>query len=621
MNAPDIKVPEPKIKLKLDYEAPIWSGLPPAGAKLEILKGGAIIKEIPLKDKQYFVFGRHEESVDVLCEHGSISRMHLILQFKDNGDAYIFDLGSTHGSYINKREIPKNEHVKLNNSDLFKLGQSTRLYIYSYDAPEEQIEEESISTKDNESKESRKQRMLKLYEDKVKKDEQIKSDMDNDGKATWGISFDNDDSTRKDQARANKISDEDIKRFGLQYGQKINYEALKSSSDLSDIQKNAIKKAESTEKRIEKLTKELEGIQAKQAQMLDLTQGQQERYYKIENELEQLRETLDHQEDNIRNMVINGTDEDNYDEVKNHRDFYKQWESQDYDDEFYDRSKTNKFNKRTQKRMTKADLSSGDTYESVKIRLDLKMKERDALMKKMIDINYEEKQKRKQQYEGDDYDELDAFMDQNNKKMKSDEKQFVKDRLNEVNQEIEKCNSMLTLLMPSSFSTAKKAEPVKATPDKPKVTNTEKLQKKQKNNPQGGLSSVLEKLSSMAKTKEQELKYKQQQSEIAESSVHSYDTPRFQNNDSYHTVSVTDVNSSDQQLNQNESNEPKNFFSEIVSNIKAVGDNENIDISKYSMFVEQYHDEHRKQPLENEQSNKRQKIDENEENTVIKFGS
>ena len=49
--------------------------------------------------------------------------------------------------------------------------------------------------------------------------------------------------------------------------------------------------------------KELEGIQAKQAKMLDLTEGQQERMYKIESELEELKDTLENQEDNVRNMI------------------------------------------------------------------------------------------------------------------------------------------------------------------------------------------------------------------------------------------------------------------------------------------------------------------------------
>lgn len=70
------EAPKPKEKIDIDYEVPIWAGLPPEGAKLEVLKGGRIIQSIPLKDKKHFVLGRMEGSVDILCEHQSISRAH-----------------------------------------------------------------------------------------------------------------------------------------------------------------------------------------------------------------------------------------------------------------------------------------------------------------------------------------------------------------------------------------------------------------------------------------------------------------------------------------------------------------------------------------------------------------
>lgn len=87
------------------------------------------------------------------------------MQFKDNGDAYVYDLGSTHGTKINKRAIPPKEYIKLNHSDLLKMGESSRLYVYSFDQQEsdEQMEEQ-IDT-NSEQQKTRKERMLKLYEE------------------------------------------------------------------------------------------------------------------------------------------------------------------------------------------------------------------------------------------------------------------------------------------------------------------------------------------------------------------------------------------------------------------------------------------------------------------------
>lgn len=124
------------------------------------------------------------------------------------------------------------------------------------------------------------------------------------GGVGWGIKPDQDDAAGGDQASSSAlISDEDIKKLGLQFGKQINYTLLRERKELTDVQKAEIKKAEASIKRIEKLTKELDGIQTKQAQMLDLTEGQQQRLFKIEQELEEIRENLDNQEENIRNMI------------------------------------------------------------------------------------------------------------------------------------------------------------------------------------------------------------------------------------------------------------------------------------------------------------------------------
>lgn len=82
--------------------------------------------------------------------------------------------------------------------------------------------------------------------------------------------------------------------------------------------------------------------------------------------------------------------------------------------------------------MTKADIKENDTYDSVKARLNSKMKEKDALMQKLIEINHFCKQKRNTE----DFDELDAFMEQNTKLLKNDEKEYVSQRLKEANEEI-----------------------------------------------------------------------------------------------------------------------------------------------------------------------------------------
>jgi hypothetical protein len=64
------------------YDTPDWSGKPSPDNffTIEILKDGLIIDEIQLNKKSFYIFGRQENVVDVVCEHPSISRRHAVFQ-------------------------------------------------------------------------------------------------------------------------------------------------------------------------------------------------------------------------------------------------------------------------------------------------------------------------------------------------------------------------------------------------------------------------------------------------------------------------------------------------------------------------------------------------------------
>ena len=101
------------------------------------MKEGAIIDTIDLSTKPYFVIGRQADIVDINMENPTISRRHAVLQNKDTGDLFIYDLGSTHGTFVNKKLIPKNSYVKLSQGDMLKFGQSTRWFIVNGGPDEE----------------------------------------------------------------------------------------------------------------------------------------------------------------------------------------------------------------------------------------------------------------------------------------------------------------------------------------------------------------------------------------------------------------------------------------------------------------------------------------------------
>ena len=57
------------------------------------------------------------------------SRVHCVIQHKDDGTVYLYDLDSVYGTYLNKKMISKKSYSKLNVGDTFKLGQSGKMFI------------------------------------------------------------------------------------------------------------------------------------------------------------------------------------------------------------------------------------------------------------------------------------------------------------------------------------------------------------------------------------------------------------------------------------------------------------------------------------------------------------
>ncbi|KAJ3052047.1 Kanadaptin [Rhizophlyctis rosea] len=127
---------EPREAPPLPYDPPEWSAEPTDEYFFEVLKSGQIIDKTPRITKEFIVAGRLPVC-DIELEHASISRYHAIVQFKNDGSAHIFDLGSTHGTFINKAQLPKQTYRQLRVGDMIRFGQSTRFYIFQGPPPEE----------------------------------------------------------------------------------------------------------------------------------------------------------------------------------------------------------------------------------------------------------------------------------------------------------------------------------------------------------------------------------------------------------------------------------------------------------------------------------------------------
>nr|4H87_A Chain A, Kanadaptin [Homo sapiens]4H87_B Chain B, Kanadaptin [Homo sapiens] len=120
------------------YQEPPWGGPATAPYSLETLKGGTILGTRSLKGTSYCLFGRLS-GCDVCLEHPSVSRYHAVLQHRASGPDgecdsngpgfYLYDLGSTHGTFLNKTRIPPRTYCRVHVGHVVRFGGSTRLFI------------------------------------------------------------------------------------------------------------------------------------------------------------------------------------------------------------------------------------------------------------------------------------------------------------------------------------------------------------------------------------------------------------------------------------------------------------------------------------------------------------
>ncbi|XP_051832193.1 kanadaptin isoform X1 [Antechinus flavipes] len=150
------------------YKEPEWGGPPDAPYSLETLKGGTILNNRSLEGQSRCVFGRLP-SCDVVLEHPSVSRFHAVLQHRARDPAgeedpsgpgfYLYDLGSTHGTFLNKTRVPPRTYCRVRVGHVLRFGGSTRLFILQ--GPEDDKEAESELTV-TQLKALRKQQQMKL---------------------------------------------------------------------------------------------------------------------------------------------------------------------------------------------------------------------------------------------------------------------------------------------------------------------------------------------------------------------------------------------------------------------------------------------------------------------------
>ncbi|KAF9433416.1 Kanadaptin [Entomortierella beljakovae] len=194
----------------LKYQKPPWSGYPNQQFFFEVIKNGIIVEKIKAPEKEFLVIGRLP-MCDLEMEHPSLSRYHAIVQFKSNGECFIYDLNSSHGTKLNKNKIPPGMHVSLKPGDQLRFGESSRIYLFQTEDQEDQEEEErklvaAMIEKQNKSKSERRgqEEEEEFNSWGMREDAVEEEDDDEDGMADSGMrrAVDPDAYYRKDPKKA-----------------------------------------------------------------------------------------------------------------------------------------------------------------------------------------------------------------------------------------------------------------------------------------------------------------------------------------------------------------------------------------------------------------------------------
>ena len=180
----------------LQYTVPESSAIPSVEYTLEVLRDGSIIDYISLSHRPYTVFGRSPDS-DIVLEHPTISRYHAIVQYKSEFEhgqpagLYLYDCGSTHGTFVNKKRLEPKVYVRIKIGYIIKFGQSTRLYLVQGDSAEEE-DQVNNSTGDDVTHEQMKQfhakRAKMLAAVRAKRENAAnEASVDNNVEMDWGM--------------------------------------------------------------------------------------------------------------------------------------------------------------------------------------------------------------------------------------------------------------------------------------------------------------------------------------------------------------------------------------------------------------------------------------------------
>lgn len=430
---PETSTEQEKIKSKdpsVPYTIPEWSGPPCHKFSLEILKDGSIIDQFEVCEKGAYMFGR-VELCDFILEHPTISRFHAVLQFKRNGDAYLYDLGSTHGTFVNNSQVEKGVYVALHVGDVIRFGHSSRLYIFQ--GPPDLMPPEA------DRKIRRNAKIRQEMQDQEASLQRARLEASLADGISWGMGED----------AIQEVEDD---------CDEVTWQTYKGQ--LTEKQEKTRDKVIKRTEKIAHMKKEIDAIRAKDIAQGGLTQGQQtqiarneQRMTQIMEELENLEETLN---ESIRESIGARSGRISRGKGKGTAEDGEDFSSDD--DEFYDRTKKPS----VQKAGENLSVETADTL----------LDKRDAIMKQMEDkkeVLLIEKNKMAPEtaVENGAGDALDTYMSGLSSQLVLDKTMQLEKELSSLQSELDRTLFLLKIADPSGDAARKRDSKVQVMkPDK-----------------------------------------------------------------------------------------------------------------------------------------------------------
>ncbi|XP_054814552.1 uncharacterized protein LOC129315063 [Prosopis cineraria] len=411
------------------YKIPAWGGAPCHEFYLEVLKDGCIIDKLHVYEKGAYVFGRLD-LCDFVLEHPTISRFHAALQFKRSGQAYLYDLGSTHGTFLNKNQVEKNTYIDLHVGDVIRFGWSSRLFIFQGPS--------HLMLPETDVKVLREVKMREQMLDREASLQRARLEASLADGISWGMS---EDAIEEDEDDSDEVTWQSYK------------------GKLTEKQERTREKITKRMEKIANMKKEINAIRVKDISQGGLTQGQQthiarneQRITQMLEELENLEETLN---DSIRESIGGPNGKLSHGKKKGPVEDEEEYLSDD--DEFYDRAK---------KKPMRQKADGSQSIETADTLLD----KREAIIKKMCEkkemLLIEKNEMPSESVMQDEVDDaLDAYMSGLSSQLVYDKSVRLEKDLSTLQSELDRICYLLKIADPSGEA-AKKRE-LKAKERKP----------------------------------------------------------------------------------------------------------------------------------------------------------